>query len=413
MSKWFSAYRLPWFIAFRYLFSRKRVAAINIVSSISMFGVAFGTAALLCTLSVFNGFSDLIGTLYTAIDPELIIEPAKGKMMAADDPALTKVRERSDIEASTFTLTDHALILFSGRPTVITLKGVDSQYDRVNGIRNILYGSGSFRLRDGDVDYGIPGIGLASQMGGINYGCLEICAPRKGERVNLVNPAESFNAANLVSPGVCFDVQQSKYDTDYMITSLTFAQRLFEQQGCVTALELKLKPGVSVSHVKSDLREQLGEAYKVSDRMEQQVEIFSVMRIEKAVAYMFLSFILLIASFNIIGTVSMLMIDKRDDVVTLRHLGASDKVIFRIFLYEGRLITLIGAIAGMSVGYMLCWAQQQFGIIKLGTSAGSFIIDAYPVSVQFTDLILIFVTVIVVGFVSVWYPVKYLTRRFL
>ena len=413
MSKWFSGYRLPWFMARRYLFSRKRVAAINIISGISVLGVAFGTAALLCTLSVFNGFSDLIGTLYTAIDPELVVEPAKGKMMAADDPALTRVREREDVEASTYTLTDHALILFSGHPTVVMLKGVDDQYDRVNGIRSILYGSGSYKLHEGDVEYGIPAIGLASFMGGLDYGRIEICAPRKGEKVNLVNPAESFNAADLVSPEICFDVKQSKYDTNYMITSLRFAQNLFEQQGCVTALELKMKPGTSIERAKKEIREQVGERFKVSDRMEQQQEVFQVMHVEKMVAYLFLTFILLIACFNIIGSVSMLIIDKREDVLTLRHLGATEHLLFRIFLYEGRLITLFGAVIGIVVGYLLCYIQQEFGIIKLGSSSGNFIIDAYPVSVQISDLFLVLGTVVIVGFISVWYPVKYLTRRFL
>lgn len=413
MSKNGSGYRLPWFFAWRYLFSRKRIGAINIISGISVLGVAFGTAALVCTLSVFNGFSDLIGSLYTAIDPELVVTPAKGKMMAADDPALEQVRARKDVEASAFTLTDHALILFSGHPQVITLKGVDDHYDRVTGIRGILYGTGSYRLHEGRVDYGIPSIGLASVMGGIDYGKLEICAPRKGERVNLVHPAESFNAADLVSPQVCFDVKQNKYDADYMITSLDFAQRLFEQQGCVTALELKLKPGTRTEAVKEELRAELGDRFKVLDRMEQQEEVFGVMRIEKAIAYLFLTFILLIATFNIIGSLSMLIIDKRNDVVTLRHLGASDTMLFRIFLYEGRLITLTGALIGVLVGYLLCFLQQQFGWVRLGSSAGNFIVDAYPVSIHAADLLLVSVTVIVVGFASIWYPVRYLTRRFL
>ena len=235
----------------------------------------------------------------------------------------------------------------------------------------------------------------------------------KGERVNLVNPAESFNAALLKSPGICFDVQQSKYDANYMITSLTFAQNLFEQQGGVTALELKLKPGTSVSRAKAEIRKTVGDRYKVSDRMEQQQELYNVMRIEKTVAYLFLTFILLIASFNIIGSVSMLIIDKRDDVQTLRHLGASEKLLFRIFLYESRMIALLGAVIGVAVGFLLCIIQEQFGVIKLGSSAGNFIVDAYPVSVQLSDLVLVLLTVIVVGFSSVWYPVKYLTHRFL
>lgn len=407
------ALRAPLFIACRYLFSRKRFGAINIISGISVLGVAFGTAALLCTLSVFNGFRDLIGGLYTTFDPQIEVVPAQGKFAAADDPALAKVKAHPQVEASSMCLEDHALILFRGRPTVITLKGVDDQYDRVTGIRSILYGQGSYKLHAADVNYGIPGIGLAAAMGGIDYGTLQICAPRKGERVNMANPTESFNADDLSSAGVCFDVRQRKYDENYLISSLAFAQSLFEQQGCITGLELKLKPGADAERVKQELQALAGPRYRMLDRLEQQQEIFNVMNIEKAMAYLFLTFILLIACFNIIGSVSMLIIDKRHDVETLRHLGASDRFIFRIFLYEGRFIAVIGAVAGTLLGAGLCWVQQTFGLLKLGASSGNFIVDAYPVSVHLADVLLVFATVIAVGFVSVWYPVKYLSRKFL
>lgn len=403
----------PMFMARRYLFSRKKVGAINIISGISVLGVAFGTAALLCTLSVFNGFRDLIGTLYTAIDPQIQVQPAKGKSAPSDDAVLAGIARHGEVEAASFCYEDHALILFRGRPTVITLKGVDDQYDKVTGIRSILYGEGSYKLHNAGISYGIPGIGLAAQMRGIDFGTLQICAPRKGEKVNLVNPAESFNADDLVASGVCFDVNQRKYDENYMITSLDFTQNLFEKPGLITSLELKLKPGADLDAVKKELQKMAGDNYKVLDQIEQQEEIFKVMNIEKMMAYLFLTFILLVACFNIIGSVSMLIIDKRNDVETLRHLGASEHTIFRIFLYEGRFIALIGAVIGLLFGLLLCFLQQQFGLLKLGESSGNFIIDAYPVSIHAFDVLLVFVTVIVVGFVSVWYPVKYLSRRFL
>lgn len=411
MASWWRGRRLPLFMALRYLCSRKRVGAANIISAISVLGVAFGTAALLCTLSVFNGFHDLIGGLFTTFDPQIVVQPAKGKFAAADDPVLTQIARMPEVEATSATLEDNALILFRGRPVVIMLKGVDSNYDRVTGIRSILYGNGSYRLETADVSYGIPGIGLASAMGGVDYGTLQICAPRKGAQVNLINPIESFNADDLTSPGICFDVNQRKYDENYLICSLTFAQSLFEQQGCITGLELKLRPGADTESVKRRMQTVAGSNFRVLDRMEQQPDVFNVMKIEKLVAYLFLTFILLVACFNIIGSVSMLIIDKRSDMQTLRHLGADPKLIFRVFLYEGRCIAMLGAIIGLGVGLLLCWLQQTFGIIGLGGSSGDFIIDAYPVSVHALDVLLVSATVIVVGFVSVWFPVRYLVRR--
>lgn len=408
-----NSWRLPLFFARRYLFSRKRVAAVNIISAISVAGVAFGTAALLCTLSVFSGFHDLIGSLFTAFDPQIEVVPAQGKFATTDAPLLAKMRQLPDVEASSFCLEDNALILFRGRPTVIMVKGVDDDFERVTGIRSILYGTGTYQLHRAGINYGIPGIGLASTMGGIDYGTLQICAPRRGERINLANPTESINADDVTSPKVCFDVQQRRYDENYLITSLAFAQGLFEQPGCITGLEVKLKDGASVETVKKQMQQIGGDRFKVLNQFEQQQEVFNVMNIEKLVTYVFLTFILLIACFNIIGSVSMLIIDKRADVDTLRHLGASDRLIFRIFLYEGRIIALLGSIIGTILGLTLCWLQQEFGLIKLGGSANSFIIDAYPVSIHLLDVTIVFITVIIVSFASVWYPVKYLSRRFL
>ena len=308
---------LPFFVARRYLFSRKRISAINLVSAISVVGVAFGTAALLCTLSVFNGFHDLIGSLYTAFDPEVKIVAAKGKSFAADDPALEAVRRLPEVEAASASYTDNALILFRGNPQVITLKGVDDHFERVTGIRSILYPeNGTYQLESAGLSYGIPGIGLASMMGSVDYGSIQICAPTRGERINLANPAASFNAEDLYSSGVCFAVSQKQYDEAYMIAPLAFAQRLFEHEGTLTSLELKLKPSADPEQALRRIRQTLGSGFKALNRAEQQEDTFNVMNIEKTMAYFFLTFILLVACFNIVGTVSMLMIDKRADVVT-------------------------------------------------------------------------------------------------
>ncbi len=411
LANWWRGMRLPLFMAVRYLFSRRRVGAANIISAISVLGVAFGTAALLCTLSVFNGFHDLIGGLFTNFDPQLMVQPAKGKFAAADDPVLTRIARFPEVASSSACFEDNALILFRGRPVVIVLKGVDNNYDRVTNIRSILYGNGTYRLEQAGISYGIPGIGLASSMGGIDYGTLQICAPRKGAQVNLVNPAESFNADDLTSAGICFDVSQRKYNENYLLCPIAFAQNLFEQPGLITSLELKLKDGADVDRVQRAMQQTAGTSFTVKNRIEQQPDVFNVMKIEKLMAYLFLTFILLVACFNIIGSVSMLIIDKRADMRTLYNLGATPRLTFRIFLYESRAIAVLGAVAGTLLGLLLCWLQQTFGIIRLGGSAGDFIIDAYPVSVHAADVALVFFTVIVVGFASVWLPVRYLMKR--
>lgn len=403
----------PFFIARRYLFSKKSHNAINFISAISVGGVALATLAMVCTLSVFNGFRDLIGSLYTAFDPELQVVPAKGKFMQAGAQGLGVARSHPDVESASACLEDHAMLLFAGRPVVITLKGVDENFEKSTEIRSILYGEGDFVLHAAGVDYGVPGIGLASHMGGVDYGTLQVCAPRRGEQLNMTNPAQNFNAAELLSPGVVFSVSQRKYDENYLLTSLSLAQHLFDQPGHISSLELKLKPGADTDRVKADLRKRLGENYQVLDRAEQQEEVFGIMAIEKLIAYFFLTFIVLVACFNIIGSVSMLIIDKRDDVATLRNLGADDRLIVRIFLFEGRFISVLGAIIGVVLGLLLCWAQQTFGLLRLGDSSGNFIIEAYPVSVHWQDVLMVLATVIVVGFLSVWYPVHYLSKRLL
>ena len=403
----------PLFVAWRYLFSKKSHNAINIISIISVVGVALSTMALVCTLSVFHGFRDLIGGLYTAFDPELEVMPSKGKFAAADDSLLLRIKAHPDVAVATECLEENALILFQGHPMVFSLKGVGENFDSCTNIRSILAGDGEYMLNAGGVNYGIPGIGLAQQLGGFDYGKVPVCALRKGERINTINPSESFTTGDLFSPGVVFHVSQRQYDDSYMLCSLAFAQELFEQKGQISSLELRLKEGADVAKIKKELRAIVGERFKVYDRIEQQQDMYAVMEIEKMVAYFFLTFILLVACFNIIGSVSMLIIEKRSDMEVLRHLGADEQMLRHIFLYEGRLIALLGAVIGVVLGLALCYAQQEFGLLRLGDSSGTFIIDAYPVSVHLLDVLLVLITVIVVGFCAVWYPVRHLSKRLL
>ena len=405
----------PFYIARRYLFSKKSTNVINVISGISVIGVAVATMALVVTLSVFNGFHDLVASLFTTFDPQIQITPAEGKTAPADDPLLMKVRELPQIEVATECVEDQALAVYEGRQAMVTIKGVDDNFDQLTHIREILLGDGNYELHAADMSYGIPGVRLADQLGtGYRYRSpMKIYAPRRQGQLDMSNPADGFVEDELFSPGVIFCVQQARYDKDYIITSINFTRNLFDQYGMLSSLELRLKPGSDFEAVKSEIKHICGDRFHVKDRYEQQDDTFKIMKIEKLIAYIFLTFILMVACFNIIGSLSMLIIDKRNDVVTLRNLGANDSQITRIFLFEGRMISAFGAVIGILVGLLLCWIQQEFGVIALGSSAGSFIVNAYPVSVHPGDVVLIFVTVLVVGFLSVWYPVRYFSKRLL
>ena len=403
----------PFYIARRYLFSKKSTHVINIISGISVVGVAVATMALVVTLSVFNGFHDLVASLLTSFDPQIEIVPTKGKTAPADDPILTKIRNLPQVDVATESVEDQAMAIYKGRQAMIKVKGVEDNFSELSHINDILYGDGEFSLHAANLQFGVVGIRLADNLGMTADwdGQLKIYAPKREGQLDLMNPTEGFVEDSVISPGVVFSVKQARYDRDYVLTSIAFARNLFGQQGMLSQLEIRLKPGSDLDAVKAEMQKIAGSKYRVLDRMEQQADTFKIMKIEKFIAYIFLTFILAVACFNIIGSLSMLIIDKKNDVVTLRNMGASDKQIERIFLFEGRMISAIGAILGILVGLLLCWLQQVYGLVSLGRSSGSFIVDAYPVSVHPEDIIIIFITVLAVGFASVWYPVRYFAKR--
>ena len=404
----------PFYIARRYLFSKKSTHAINVISLISVLGVAVATMALVVVLSGFNGFSDLVASFFTNFDPQLKIEATKGKAMPADDPLLVKVKHLPDVEVATECVQDQALAVYHDKQDMVTVKGVEDNFDSLTHISNILYGDGDFTLHVANLQYGVIGIRLAQDLGtGVTWqDYLQIYAPQREGQYDASNPTNAFVKDSLVSPGALFQVKQSKYDQGYIITSIDFARRIFNRQGEVTSLELRMKPGVDIDNAKEEIQAMLGDKYKVLDRYEQQADTFNIMRIEKLFAYVFLTFILMVACFNIIGSLSMLIIDKKNDVITLRNLGATDGQIRRIFLFEGRMISAAGAVIGIVLGLILCWLQQTYGLVQLGDQAGNFVVNAYPISVHPEDIIVIFVTVILVGWLSVWYPVRYMSRKF-
>lgn len=405
----------PFFIARRYLFSKKSTHAINIISGISMVGVAVATMALVVTLSVFNGFHDLVASLLTAFDPQLKVVPVEGKAVPADDPVLTEIRGLPQVDVATECVEDQALAVYNGRQAMVVVKGVEDNFDELSHIGDILYGDGSFSLHAANLQYGIVGIRLAETLGMTADwpGFMKIYAPKREGQLDMMNPTEGFVEDSLISPGVVFSVKQARYDRAHVVTSIAFARSLFGRQGMLSQLELRLKPGSDLDAVKAEMQRIAGGKYRVLDRMEQQADTFRIMKIEKFIAYIFLTFILAVACFNIIGSLSMLIIDKKKDVVTLRNMGADDRQITRIFLFEGRMISAIGAVSGILLGLLLCWIQQTYGIVALGQSSGSFVVDAYPVSVHPEDIVVVFLTVLVVGFMAVWYPVRYFSRRLL
>lgn len=404
----------PFYIARRYLFSKKSHNAINVISAISVCGVALATLALVCTLSVFNGFQDLVTTFFTAFDSQLKITAVRGKVFDEQDKRVLQLKKMPDVEVYSESLEDNVMVQYQGRQAMAVVKGVEDNFDQLTPIDSILFGRGDLLLHDEVVDYAIPGIQLLSTLGsGIRFlDPLEIYAPRRGAKVNMANPSTAFVTGNLFSSGLVFAVNQEKYDASYILTSIDFARRLFQYTTEVSAINLKLKAGADTDAVKKHIQDLLGDDFLVQDRYEQQADTYRIMEIEKLISYLFLTFILMIACFNVIGSLSMLIIDKRDDVVTLRNLGASDRQIVRIFLFEGRMISFFGAFAGVVLGLLLCWLQQEYGLIALGSS-GSFVVDAYPVSVHASDVLLIFITVLLIGFLSVWYPVRFLSKRLL
>ena len=407
----------PFYIARRYLFSKKSHHAINVISGVSVCGVALATLALVCTLSVFNGFQDLVSMMFTAFDPEIKITAANGKVFDSQNEQIQLLRELPEIEVFSESLEDNAMVQYKGRQTMVVIKGIEENFNQLTAIDSILYGRGEWILQDEVVDYAVPGIELVSVLGtGIRFlDPLEVYAPKRGVKINVANPSTSFESSYLHSSGLVFAVNQQKYDASYILTSLSFARELFQYETEVSSIELRLAADADIKKVKNKIQRMLGTDFLVLDRYEQQADTYRIMEVEKLISYVFLSFILLVACFNVIGSLSMLIIDKRNDVVTLRNLGANNRVISFVFLFEGYMITFFGALIGIGLGLILCFIQQEFGVIPLGSgaSAGAFVVDAYPVSVYATDVVLVLITVLVTGFLSVFFPVRYLTRRLL
>lgn len=401
----------PFYIARRYLFSKKSHNAINVISLISVCGIAIATMALVCTLSVFNGFTKLVSDSFSIIDPDLQITPTKGKVFDPNTNAIQQIKALSEIELITESIEENALARNEDKQVPVMVRGVSPQFKEMIDVNNLLI-DGTFELKEGDVQYCVAGIKIAMTLAlrANSPFPLEIYSPRRDVKVNLANPSNAFSRV-YVYPGGIFSLNQEKYDDQVIFISLELARELFHYDTDVSSLDIKLKKGVSVENVKNEIKQILGSDFIVKDRFEQQAESFRMINIEKWVTFLILTFILLIAAFNIVGSLSMLILDKENDIQILRKMGATNKIIVRIFLLEGWLISFVGTFIGICVGLTLCLLQQNLGILKLGGAPGAFIIDAYPVWVMPSDILSIFITVIVLSFFIVLYPTYNLNKK--
>jgi len=399
-------------IALRYLFAKKSQNVINVVSMISVTGVLVGSLALVIVLSVFNGLHGLIGSLYSSFDPELKILPREGKVFSTDTIAFEELRQTEGIKKITAILEDHALLRSEKRQVPAIVMGVDENFAAVSGIDSIIV-DGEYKLGGVSENYGVIGYVLADQLSlRLNFvRPLVIYAPKRRGRVNMMRPDQSFRKEYLHPAGM-FAVRQLDYDSRYLIVNIHQARQLFEySDNVVSSLGLSLQEDRQTDKIKSSISRLLGDDFKVQDRQEQHATFYKLMKVEKFMAYLILLFILVIATFNVIGTLSLLIFEKRDSIGTLRSLGANRNLINKIFLVEGWLISLAGVTAGVLLGALLVWAQQQFGLLQF-QGGGSFVVEAYPVALKWTDMVLVYFSVSLVGLLAAWYPVKVIVKRY-
>lgn len=378
---------------------------------LSVCGIAVATMAMICALSVFNGFTMIATLTFSNFDPDLTISPAKGKVFDPTNPIVQNALKIEGIEAVSENLEENALLRYDERQTPILLKGISQNYDTIANIKKIII-DGEYVLRDGDFDFAIVGAGLASQLR-IRPNALsplEIYMPKRNERVNLANPSAAFVQHDAYTAGI-FTLNQAKYDEQTLIVSIELVRELLRYENEVSTLCIKVKDGVSIKDVQKQLQNLLGNDYKVKDRFEQQESTYKMVNIEKWVTYLILVIIVAIAAFNLVGPLSMLIIEKKEDISILQSMGADKKLICKIFMFEGWLITLVGVISGLVFGLVVCLLQQYLGLVKLGTDPGAFVIDAYPVLVEVTDVIIVAVTVLLVGLLAVLYPVNVLRKK--
>jgi len=396
-------------IARRYFFSRKSQRVINIISLISIIGVTIGTAALIIVLSVFNGFEGLIKQLYNSFDSDLRITINEGKSFTNSEVNADQLRKISGVKYVIDVAEENVLVKYRDKQVTATIKGVSDNYVLATGIDTMIV-DGEMLLQRGDTDYAVVGGEIAYNLQmNINdpFTQLEIYAPRR-TATSFTNPEEAFNKKYVTPTGI-FAIQQ-EFDKKYIIVPLRLANEIFEYDNHLTSLEIAAEPGTDIDHLQSEIQNKLGNKFSVKNRYQQHELIYRIMKSEKWAVFLILTFILVVAAFNVISSLTMLVIDKKQDIAVMQSFGADVSLLRRIFLIDGVLITMTGAISGLFIGFMICWLQQNFGFVQLGGS-GSFVIDAYPVKMLFLDFIYVFASVAVIGLIAAWYPSRRLIRN--
>ncbi len=400
----------PFLLARRYLFAKKSHNAINIIAWISVLGVATGTFALIVVLSVFNGFDTLISSMFNAFDPNIKITLAEGKFFDSTEVKINTLKQIEGIEQICPVLEENALLRYGKHQYVCTLKGVSNNFAKITGIDTLMV-EGKFMTNESSVPLAIAGQGVAYFLN-INLKSPEpvwIYMPSRDKEVSL-DPEQAFQRRPAMLSGI-FSVE-SEYDTKYLIVPLSLTRELLSLPQGISALEIKTKPKANIKAIQQELQKQLGSKFQIKNRMQQQELFYKIMKTERWAIFFILTFILLVASINIVGSISMLIIEKKNEFTTYRSLGMNTLQIKQVFLFEGWLISLAGAIIGLLLGLLVCWLQMQFGLLKLQGN-GTFVIDAYPVSVRISDIFLVFGTVATIGFIASWYPVRLINSSFI
>ena len=393
-------------IAWRYLFAKKQFNAIHIITAISSVAVGVVTAAMVCVLSVMNGFGVMVEQLFSQFDPDLRITAQKGKSFSISEEKKGELLGLPSVDLLSESITETALVYFEDKQMPVQLQGVDAEFDDLTGIERIIT-DGHYEVYDGAFDRAVLGQGLAWKLGiGARFvSGIEVYAPKREGKVNMLRPDANFNRETCFIAGT-FAVNQQKYDDNLMLVDIDLTRRLLDYDSTeVTALQVAVAEGYSVKQAKKEIVSVLGEGYAVQDRYEQQEDFFRILRVEKLLTTLLLVFILLIATFNGIGSLSMLIIDKQQDIRTLSHLGASEKMIRRVFVLEGWMVNALGALGGLVVGLVVCLLQEHLGLLKLGNGA-EYVIEAYPVAVQGWDIVMVIVVVLALGAISSWIPAR-------
>ena len=404
--------KLAFYIARRYLVSKKSVNVINIISGVSVAGVCTGTLALVIVLSVMNGISQIIATNFSSFDPDLKITPVEGKSFLMTDADFETVKKLPEVASFTETIEENALLYYNEREYPATVKGVPDRYNAIIGLDSVFITAGEFVLNRPPHQFAVIGQGISWYLSlGVTYTePLRFYAPKQG-KISRMNLNNAFTQDYLFVSGI-FSIHQ-EVDSRYALVPFDFARELFQMGDRVSSVEIQLKEAADPKKTKAKIAGILGQNFQVKDQYEQHELIYKVMKSEKWYIVLILGFILVIASFNILSSLSMLIIDKKQDVAILQSMGAETRLIRQIFLFEGWLISIAGAVGGIVLGVFVAWLQSSFGLLKLPGSEGTYIMSVYPVQLQIADLFIVFFLVAGIGFLASWYPVRYISGKYL